>query len=145
MIRVRGSAFFTRRLSSSPSINGILISVTRISGCAFNISGYAYSPSPASPANSNPWLAQSILSRIPCRMIASSSTRNTFTMVFPPGLHFSLSFLSICPNTPVFHFRPHAILSAENIHALLLLTHFIQITPPVFQRRNLLPYLIQII
>ena len=145
MIRVRGSAFFTRRLSSSPSINGILISVTRISGCAFNISGYAYSPSPASPANSNPWLAQSILSRIPCRMIASSSTRNTFTMVSPPGLHFSLSFLSICPNTPVFHFRPHAILPTENIHTLLLLTHFIQITPPVFQRRNLLPYLIQII
>ena len=106
MIRVRGSVFFTRRLSSSPSINGILISVTRLSGCAFNISGYAYSPSPASPANSNPWLAQSILSRIPRRIIASSSTRNTFTMVFPPGLHFSLSFLSICPNTPVFHFRP---------------------------------------
>ena len=78
MILILGNSFFTSSESSSPSMNGIRISVIRMSGCAFFIMGYASSPSLASPANIRPSFSHGMLFLIPLRMTTSSSTRNTF-------------------------------------------------------------------
>ena len=79
IILVSGSSAQTSLLSASPSINGILISVIRMSGRSLRICGSANSPSGASPQNSKPYRSQSMQSRSPSRTTHSSSTRKTFS------------------------------------------------------------------
>ena len=82
MIRsTHGIVRCTSSHSFIPSINGIRISVSRISTSRSRIIGRAISPSGASPTSWNPFSSQGKEFRRFSRMAISSSTRKTFIMV----------------------------------------------------------------
>ena len=97
----------TIRLSDSPSINGILISVISTSGRVFRISGSATSPSAASPTNRYPYCSQGIRSRSPSRITVSSSTKNTFNICFIP-------FNTLCLPKQKAHFFVYTLFLLHN-------------------------------
>ena len=99
MMRVSGSSFRTIRASSRPSINGILMSVSRISGRFSRSCGRATSPSGASPRNRISCSCQGTLSRILSRAIRSSSTRNSEIMSLLP-IRSVLNFKQLPPANP---------------------------------------------
>ena len=121
-ILISGNSALTMRLNSSPSINGIRISVIRISGFSFKITGSASSPSLASPTNSYPSFSQSILFLILWRIIISSSTKYTFTIF--------IILLFYMPARYKFH------LTAAIISALLFISSLPYKRPPCNYRRN---------
>ena len=78
--------------SSSPSINGILMSVRTTSGRISSASSSASRPLEASPAREKPRPCQSIFRLIPSRIFSSSSTSSTrYSSTAPPPLPFTQS------------------------------------------------------
>ena len=75
--REAGSRSVRIRHSSSPSINGILISVRITSGRKVSANSSASCPLAASPTSEKPSPSQSILRLIPSRISSSSSTSST--------------------------------------------------------------------
>ena len=79
-----GISFFTSLLKVRPSINGIFMSVIRISGRLFRIRGSAISPSAASPTSSNPYFSQGTILLMFSLMITSSSTKKVRSIFLRP-------------------------------------------------------------
>ena len=134
-----GNSWLTLESSVIPSITGILISASTISGGIFRICSRASSPFLAVAEITQPIFSQSTKNLIPDKIMVSSSTiitlymfRSSFSPFFwyahrNSGADAFFTFVKQPVSFPVYHFQTFMnIHNADAAHGILILF------PPVF-------------